>query len=1250
MLVSRSLGFMILISVLLLLTEPSPAGWLEFGPGCPENSEPRTVHNITLEDFISFDVELNGIRADTIEHDGTDYVSFNRAPGTRPMEEVGYPELPVVTCFVAVPDESDLMLDYSAGCMSRLETIPVYPAPLDSLVEDSTCTPRYEEFFRKDSAAYVSDEWYPGDIAVLSGEFVLRDQRVAIVDVYPVQYLASEDSLRVWSDIEVSFTFEGADPVWNEAGLGYYDRLIGDRLLGYTPSYSYEPITEGEVYRPEDLVAGPPVVPDYVMIVPDGMDGRWIDDFGEYRAALNGFDVAIATTGDIYDQFNEGSQYLTPDVIRNFTESMWDWGTPGDRPSYLLLIGDHEDYSCMVYPWFLPTMESCEHGYGNDEWYVYFGESREVISSFPDMMVGRLPARDSDKLRDMFDLIYDYESEDVLPGSVNRRRIVRLAGTHEDGSETNGEDNWGPATGWTSSFCQWLGYDLENYYCGDGEDTWTSDPPNPDGSSMTSDDWVHACTAEFEQGSHVAIYSDHGDFHMFSAGLNWEIGGPPNFGAPDSTFDDIDVMNLISDENHWHPFLLMLCCSAGTFNHTSNEHAYLNVYQGLCYDPYATPPYDFLSDCLAEDFMLNTDGGAIGVFAGSNSSGIDSYVEYGEGILETIYERGITRTGDAIAASRILGLDYFLSNSGQEELAQFNLLGDPAVDIGDRIKFRDRCDLIISPADLTLNRYPTFSVNGTSGEPELQITVRNAGAVASGPFDVTLDVTYEEQIWHLLTACPSLDPGEENTLQFLWEDAPSSVSGLIDLAAEADPHHDTQDSWWGNNGASAVVKVLEFYPNDDGWPVRTCGSIKTPPTLADLDGDGDMEIIVISGNSFLQAYYSDGTQFWTSGFHRFGKGQWNSYPSIPCIGNVCGSELPEVIVDGVDDLLVFSGASGGLLYSFPHPVSKAWRYPHSVCLADLEPESHGEVPRDEIAVVIHNDLYILRVQNDNLEILDEVTMGGTSAMELGPFSWVSAVDLNRTGPFEIVVSRAIREDLISPYDSWLELYDYETGSIYSSREWEGSNFRGIPAVGDLPQSDETIALSRRLSNQTHSSVYLLDPDNISTQVECQPPTEESYEVLCCVMADWDPLASGVDRIIANAENQVMAWYEDGFPVTGWHGNEYPDEGEERPPFPALGNLDNTGYSDLLTGTYEGSIMAFDDEALPLSSLDFPYTLPSFLLGGFTVADIDNDGYVEVVFGTADNYLHVWELGQCTPGYSPWPQCQHDAAKTGILME
>jgi hypothetical protein len=720
-------------------------------------------------------------------------------------------------------------------------------------------------------------------------------------------------------------------------------------------------------------------------------------------------------------------------------------------------------------------------------------------------------------------------------------------------------------------------------------------------------------------------------------------------GRPDSTFDDLDVRDLIHGEDQGHPFVLLKSCSQGTYNWTYDQQYNSDYSLWNCYgdDPF----YDFGVDCFAEELMKNTEGGAIGVFAASWGCS-PSYGYFEKTIIQPFYY-GITRTGDLILAGRLFSLNTLVTDGiWNPEIGLFNLLGDPAVDIGDRVKFRDCCDLIISPTDIEMNRYPTLSVSGGSGEPELQVTVRNAGAVASGAFAVSLEIVYEEIVWTSSSRCIGLDPGEEETLQFVWHNPPSNVSGEIHLSAEADPQGNTPDSWRGNNTAEADVTVLDFYPNEDGWPVRTYGSVKSPPALADLDGNGDMEIIATVGDFLIAAYQCDNpsSPLWITDPYIFSNDLNPQSASIPAVGNVCGDILPEVIVDGLNSLFVFSGTSGEFLYSFPHPVSDAWKTPHSVCLADLEPEGPNEISRNEIAVVIRNNLYILRVQNGALEVMDNEALVSTS--EAAPFSWVSSYDLNGTGPDEIIISRSVHF-MGSPYDSWLHLYDYETGEVYSSEVWPENCFMGIPAVGSLPMSEDLIALSRSKSNFIYSPVFLFDPEDISSPLECEPPVESSNNVLCCVMADWDMPVHQADRIIANAENQAMAWYEDGSLVLNWDGNVYPSPGIDRPPFPALGELDNQDefdFADFITSTREGSVMAFSSSGYPLEELGFPYTLPSEVNGGFVIADIDNDGHIEVVFGTMDNYLHVWELGECAPGYSPWPQCQHDIARTGVLLE
>ena len=1252
----------------MFLVIPASAEWLEFGAGCPDNSEPLTFHNITLDKLISFDVELQGLLADTVKHDGIKYLRFNRSPGIVPMDGTGYPEVPMVTCFVAVPDESDLELTYSASCRSSMGCLPVYPAPLDSLVEDSTCTPYIGEFFRKDSSAYASDEWYPSELAEITGEFMIRDQRVAIVNVYPVQYLASDDSLRTWSDIELSVNFEGLDPVWNEDGLGYYDRLIGDRLLGYTPDYEPIDSPSPQVFRHTDTSVEPTINPDYVIIVAPLLDGDWVDDFADYRSDLNLFDVLIVNADDIMTEWGGVEQWVTPDIIRDYMQALWAWSPPGDRPTYLLLIGDHEDGSPAAYPFLLPTIDapgsgSTAPGYGNDEWYVYFDEPRDEYSSFPDMMVGRLPARDEYELQDMLDLIEDYESELEQAEPDYRRHLIRLAGTDHMYDDLT-RDEWEPSVNWTDSFRNWMGYTWTNHYCGDGDDI----APNNDGSRMTSEEWVDACIEAFENGARVAFYTDHGDFHMFSAGLNWtghpdSEPAPANFGTPDSTFDDLDVEALSpSSSEFWHPFVLMFCCSAGTFNHTASEHPDINLYDCLCQGIDANNvPYDFGTDCMAEDFIKNTDGGAIGVFASSNSSGINGFYYMGRGILNALFCKGITRVGDAIQSGRLASLDYFLSSPvgyAYTDLGRFNLLGDPAVDIGDRMQFRDCCDLIISPADLAINEYPTMSVD-SEGEVVFRVTVRNAGWLDADGFDVTLIITDEKDNEETIIArCDGLDAGEETTLKFVWDphiwfDPPGA---LILTASAADPGHSSPDSWMPNNSAAAQVYVTDFYPNDGNWPCQIPWSSMVPPILCDFDGDPDDDLeIIVTYRTQLQAYRYDAPEepVWESDFYPFFYNVSGSEfrATIPVAGNVAGNGISEIIIDGQDELMVFDISSSEPIYSFEHSGEWFWYGDHTVALADLVSETDQEV-RDEIVLVRGRELHVFDIADNALVPIRTDTFPGIPSNALGFCSWPMIEELNGSGRPEIAV-RIYWEEPMSQIRTECFVYNYDNGgSFISNRDWLGKVWRTVPAVGSLPQGQcLVLPADKATSSQQPALVLDADASGLTTLATCEyNPNLNSYNLPYCIMADWEAAPAGrLDRIIAVAENQCFAWDEDGEPISGYP-NTYTTAGSARPPFPALGNLDDYEVADILVATREGFVTAYDSDGDELHGLGFPYTLPSFIQGGFAIADIDNDGKVEVVFTTMDNYLHVWELGDCAEGYAPWPQCQHDAARTGTLLE
>ncbi|MBD3277210.1 MAG: hypothetical protein GF388_02835, partial [Candidatus Aegiribacteria sp.] len=507
-----------------------------------------------------------------------------------------------------------------------------------------------------------------------------------------------------------------------------------------------------------------------------------------------------------------------------------------------------------------------------------------------------------------------------------------------------------------------------------------------------------------------------------------------------------------------------------------------------------------------------------------------------------------------------------------------------------------------------------------------------------------------------ISGCPPLPPYGEAEHRFDWI-VPEHYPVPADVEFTASVSVSPGESWAGNNEATVSAEILDLYPNDEGWPVKIMGSVKSPPLMSDLDGDGDLEIVAVAGNSILAAWNHDSADpIWRITGYEFNPFQnetgqeENEGFTVPAAADMDGDGDVEIVVDTRYELLVLDGTDGNVLHSFPHDeLNYCWKhFPHSPAIGDVVPEAG--TARQEIVLPVNNTLYILGMDDDGISILDSFGIKPSGPLRSILFSWVSVSDIDpHLHGSEVIVSGSGAYELGGVND-WTSLCLYSAtspGSFYSRKDWIGEdlNFNGITATGELTGSGTRVAISQRLGNPDHNPAFVVDPYNLSTPVGCvHNPSLASQKVLCCMMADWDPIVADLDVIIAPAENQCFTWDDTG--LRNWF-SEYADPDDDRPPFGALGDVDNANMDDLIVGTRNGIVRGYDFEGVEID-LDFPFTLPSEVYGGFVMADLDNDGYVEVVFGTMDNYLHVWELGECSPGYSPWPQCQHDAMRTGVL--
>ena len=138
-------------------------------------------------------------------------------PGWDAISQPGEPELPLLIEAIGVPFGVTLSVSVKAGKAHsfKLEN-PVLPAATQTAVfEPSDMLEDFPEspsliFSREANAlVYETQQTYPGIPAEVVNDGVLRQQRVAGVAVYPVQYDPQSNTITIYKSLLVTITFEG---------------------------------------------------------------------------------------------------------------------------------------------------------------------------------------------------------------------------------------------------------------------------------------------------------------------------------------------------------------------------------------------------------------------------------------------------------------------------------------------------------------------------------------------------------------------------------------------------------------------------------------------------------------------------------------------------------------------------------------------------------------------------------------------------------------------------------------------------------------------------------------------------------------------------------------------------------------------------------------------------------------------------------------------------------------------------------
>ena len=319
--------------------------------------------------------------------------------GTYASGEIGTPELPASHQLLAVPfgatprvnvisyTTTDYRLsDYGIGTI-----LPHQP----SVRKDQN--PEDVEFVYN-TAAYQTRSLASAPEATIEVQGTMRGIRIGSLLINPVSYNPAANTLRVFNDIEVEVSFDGADRAETERMLlstysPYFD-------IVYKQMFNYRQILDVYTDHP-DLMAYPVhmivITPqDYITALQP-----WIN-----WKIQKGFDVNVVTTAQAGGNYN---------AIQSYVQNLYNTGVnQGATPTFVILVGDTGQ---------VPGKTS-----GNATQKVtdlYYGSVDGDY--FPDMFYSRMSAENTNQVTAIVNKILQYEQY-TMPDPSYLSNVTLIAG------------------------------------------------------------------------------------------------------------------------------------------------------------------------------------------------------------------------------------------------------------------------------------------------------------------------------------------------------------------------------------------------------------------------------------------------------------------------------------------------------------------------------------------------------------------------------------------------------------------------------------------------------------------------------------------------------------------------------------------------------------------------------------------------------------------------------------------------------
>jgi len=446
------------------------------------------------------------------------------------------------------------------------------------------------------------------------------------------------------------------------------------------------------------------------------------------------------------------------------------------------------------------------------------------------------------------------------------------------------------------------------------------------------------------------------------------------------------------------------------------------------------------------------------------------------------------------------------------------------------------------------------------------------------------------------------------------------------------------------------------FPQLDGWPVLTVGSNPASnPVIGDIDGDGDMEVVIGSTFNQIHAWHHDGTSVdgWPQNYGA------SSYISSPALADFDSDGDLEIVM-AVGDSLYIWHHDGNLVNGWPRVIVEFGSIRSSPSIADLD--NDGELEILTAGTFIMGIFYYHCVWAFNF---DGTPVPGWPVISIhGCFdSSPSVGDIDGDGDVEVVIGGGWLNRHIyawhhdgTPVDGWpIDLFDLVS---YAS-----------PSLADLDaDGDLEIIIGARIfgstNNLTRNRVYAWHHDG--TLVDGWPQLTNGYVDTSAGIGDIDG-DGDLEIVVFSDDQRIYAWHHDGTLVDGWPQKTNDVQFESKLWGPkgmtsvTLGDIDGDSDIEVLVNAKDNQIHAYHHNGTIVSGWpiklgvfdDSAYSIRCYACSTPTIADVDRDEDIEVVVGSYNRSsykgkVHAWDLnGTYNITTMVWPMFQQNPHHTGL---